>query len=153
MAIKIKSKIEQNTETIEYTTTPDLTAEDLTYTQVEELNQLIEMSDQIQKLKKTLFKSYDKLKASLLEDYMTDAAEDQSLTVETPNGSVTFTERGHVRTITDLELVRAYLGDEAFFKIATVKLSDIDKYLTESQRQKVLEQTQTGYRKVVATKK
>ena len=52
---------------------------------------------------------------------------------------------GSKRLITNLPKVRKILGDKAFMGIATVKLKDIDQYLTEEQQEEVIttERTQT----------
>lgn len=48
--------------------------------------------------------------------------------------------------ITDMHLTHQYLGDDLFFKVAKVTLSDLKKYLTPDQLAQVLDQD-TGYTK------
>lgn len=54
--------------------------------------------------------------------------------------------RGNAREIKDLTEVRKALGDETFFKIAKVTLTDLDKYLTEVQKAALIESKQEGNR-------
>jgi len=51
--------------------------------------------------------------------------------------------RGQSRSISDMGLVREMLGDELFMQLATVRLGDVDNYLTLPQREKVIETTRT----------
>lgn len=48
------------------------------------------------------------------------------------------------RKITDVMAISKFLGVETFAKIASVKLSDVDKYLNPEQIAKVVD-TETGY--------
>ena len=53
-------------------------------------------------------------------------------------------KRGTSRSIKDMALARKFLGSETFMKIATVKLGDLDKYLTGDQREQVTETARTS---------
>lgn len=55
------------------------------------------------------------------------------------------------REITDMEKVKKYLGQKTFMEIATVKLGDIDKYLTLPQRKEVTT-TNRGKRTIKAVR-
>ena len=52
---------------------------------------------------------------------------------------------GSKREITDLPKVRKILGDKAFMGLATIKMKDIDQYLSEEEQAKVIttERTET----------
>lgn len=51
--------------------------------------------------------------------------------------------QGSSRKLIDVEKVRKLVGIDLFRKIGTVALKEIDKYLTEPQREQVLEVTRT----------
>jgi len=53
-------------------------------------------------------------------------------------------KRGTSRSIKALDLVKKFMGVETFMKVATVKLGDVDKYLTGPQREQVIETSRTG---------
>lgn len=50
---------------------------------------------------------------------------------------------GKAREIIDLEKVKKMLGNETFMKLASVKLGDLDKYLTPPQLEQVLKTNRT----------
>lgn len=58
--------------------------------------------------------------------------------------------KGSSRKITDMEKVREFLGDETFFKLASISLKDADAYLTPPQKEEVIttERTKRGYKLV-----
>lgn len=58
--------------------------------------------------------------------------------------------KGSSRKITDMAKIREFLGDETFFKLATVTLKDADAYLTPPQKEDVIatERTKRGYKLV-----
>jgi hypothetical protein len=60
--------------------------------------------------------------------------------------------KGASRSIKDLKGVRKIMGDELFFKVASVTLKDCDAYLTLPQRNQVIETTRTK-RSVKVTKR
>ena len=53
-------------------------------------------------------------------------------------------KRGNSRSIKDMALVKKLMGTDTFMKVATVKLGDIDKYLTLPEREQVLVTARTG---------
>lgn len=53
-------------------------------------------------------------------------------------------KRGKSREITDMALVKKLMGTETFMKVATVKLGDIDKYLTLPEREQVTKTNRTS---------
>lgn len=48
------------------------------------------------------------------------------------------------RKLKNLDLLRTLMGDDVFFKVAKVNISDVEKYLTPEQTVKVIEDD-TGY--------
>lgn len=55
-------------------------------------------------------------------------------------------QMGMKRTIKDIRLVKKVLGDEPFMNLATVKLSDLDKYLSTAELKQVLNSKREGSR-------
>lgn len=53
---------------------------------------------------------------------------------------------GMKRTIKDIRQIREFLGDDPFMNLATVKLSDIDKYLSTAQKAQTLDSKREGSR-------
>ena len=56
--------------------------------------------------------------------------------------------KGSSRSINDMQKVRKMLGDETFFKLATLTLKDVDSYLTPPQKEEVIdvERTKRGFK-------
>lgn len=56
--------------------------------------------------------------------------------------------KGSSRSISDLEKVREFLGDDTFFKLATLTLKDADSYLTPPQKEECIttERTKRGFK-------
>ncbi len=54
-------------------------------------------------------------------------------------------KRGKSREIKDLAKVKKLIGVELFMKLATVKLGDIDNYLTPPQKAEVLKESRTAH--------
>jgi len=65
---------------------------------------------------------------------------------------VTIGARRSKRIITDIQKIATFLGD-TFWSLASVKIGDIDKYLTFSQRNEVLKTTHEDRRGVVVHSK
>lgn len=66
---------------------------------------------------------------------------------------VEFGKKGSKREIIDMGLVKKLLGTELFMQLATVKLKDIDDYMTPPQKEKVLttERTKRSFNVVERT--
>lgn len=47
--------------------------------------------------------------------------------------------QGNSREIKDIEKIKKFLGNKTFMELATIKLGDLDKYLTPPQLEEVLE--------------
>jgi hypothetical protein len=102
-------------------------------------------SEQIAALKATIKSASEKLKAvskpidelqAYIDQMPLDA--DKTLVELGSKYMVTAGVKAKARSITDLALVRTLLGEETFMALATVKLGDLDKYLTPVQLDKVL---------------
>ena len=57
----------------------------------------------------------------------------------------TIGKRGKARAIKDMARVKKLMGAELFMKLATVKLGDIDAYLTPPEKAEVLEESRTAH--------
>lgn len=55
-------------------------------------------------------------------------------------------EKAKKRTVTDLSKIHHFMGDEAFYLIATVPLKKVDDYLNPEQRAEVLLEDKSGSR-------
>ena len=53
-------------------------------------------------------------------------------------------KRGSSRSIKDMALVKVLMGNDLFMKVATVTLKAIDDYLTQPQREQVIETSRSG---------
>lgn len=51
---------------------------------------------------------------------------------------------GSQRKLIDIKGAKKMMGDELFYQVATITLKDLDKYLTEPQRDQVLETERTS---------
>jgi hypothetical protein len=63
-------------------------------------------------------------------------------------GDVSFSARGFERKITNMPKLFELIGEDTFLKIAKVTLTDVDKYLGTAEKDKCLEETLTGPRKI-----
>jgi hypothetical protein len=57
---------------------------------------------------------------------------------------ITIGKKGSSRSIKDMALTKKLLGNELFMKLATVKLGDLDQYMTLPQRAQVIETSRTA---------
>lgn len=88
------------------------------------------------------------IQAKLME-IANDRPADQEVTLMGTKGNgLHFGERAIKRTISDLELVKKFMGQKTFMDVATVGLKAVDDYLTPEQREQVLTVEQTGGRKM-----
>ncbi|WP_266032542.1 hypothetical protein [Brucella intermedia] len=52
--------------------------------------------------------------------------------------------RGTAREVIDMKRVHEILGDELFYKCATITLKDLDAYMIEPQRKEVIKESRTS---------
>lgn len=79
--------------------------------------------------------------ADMIADY--DADPDQKLNIDAAMHRLEAGLVGTSRSIKDLKAVKKMLGEETFMKLASVKLGDLDKYLTPPQLEQVLKTSRT----------
>lgn len=53
---------------------------------------------------------------------------------------------GEKRALTDVKAVHEMLGDEAFYALATISMKDLDSYLNDAQKKKVIVKNRGGSR-------
>lgn len=109
----------------------------------------LETEKRIRKLD-ALLKVQAQLKKELLEFADEVRRDDQELNIKTPSGFVRISGKGKSRRITSMKKVRKILGKELFLKLASVTLSDLDKYMTPDQLEECVEETTAGSRRVKA---
>jgi len=103
-----------------------------------------------QKIELNAFKKLEKKyndNRDTLKSMIPDDAEEGDPVVFTGNKhAVEFSACGNVRTITDMKMLHKKLGDEVFYALATVKLTDLDKYLSVEEQEDFVVTSQTGSR-------
>jgi len=124
----------------------------LEQTSVEELSPLAQIIDRYgaeslkaDKIKKKIKEETAKLKPfKAVETELQEALEDTNFK-DDEDGEINGTEfvlefgpKGTSREVSNVRQVHEMLGDELFYKLASVKLTDLDKYLTLPQREKVI---------------
>lgn len=121
-------------------------------------NQLSESVDQYGDLKGKLDKKLEKLQplqkevAELEKDLLTyvdqhtDPADEMTLAGE--KYEALFGKKGTQSEITDKALVREMLGDELFFELAKINITDLKAYLNPKQLKKVLHEERKSKRRV-----
>jgi glutamate-1-semialdehyde aminotransferase len=95
---------------------------------VDRIVELKKAIDAIAPLQKEFKKLTDDLRAQAMEQ---DPA--HPVVFDGTDHSVLFTEAAKVRKLTDMQAVRKALGNDIFFEVAKVTLTDIDKYLSPEE--------------------
>jgi len=104
--------------------------------------------DPIAKLLASTRSSFDTLKKSIVAEASTNLTPDEGTEVIGVESKLVIGKKAKKRTVTDVAGVHTFLGDEAFFKLATITLGNVDKYLTPSQVESVVSTSQSGSRSV-----
>lgn len=105
------------------------------------LDQVIALEDQVAAAKQFIAE-HDKMRKSLISDILDEAEDvddDEEFEFTSNDGIMEFGKKANNRKIVDMDEVRKLMGPEQFMECASVKLKDIDDYLTPKQREKVLE--------------
>lgn len=98
---------------------------------------------------KLISAKYDTLKKTLLDSIPLDATEFEPYTFTGTAHKVVFSARAKKREVTDMEAAKEALGVELFMKIAKIGLTELDKYLSQEEKDKFIIETQTGPRSCV----
>jgi len=105
-----------------------------------------ELSRRIQELKPTTARA-EQLRKTIQGWYDNEPA-DQSFTAIGRKFSVQVSARANKRSIRDIFKLARVLGRQLFMSIATVRMEDLDRHLTEDQANKLIAVDQTGPRKI-----
>lgn len=100
---------------------------------------IIETNIEIQKAKDP-GKKQASAKKELLDIVEGEYAETEEIIVSGDKGRVKFGECSLTRKLIDVRKAHELLGDEVFYQLASISLSNIDDYLTPAQRAKILEE-------------
>lgn len=79
-----------------------------------------------------------------IEAHYAAKGDDEEFVAEGSNGYIEFGKKGSERKITDMKHVRKVMGDKVFFELAKMNLGDVDKYLTQAERDKCIETSRTA---------
>jgi len=88
-------------------------------------------------------------KKALISAFDTAHDAEESQVYNDGTSVVTVGAKATSRSVKDMHRIRDLLGEEVFMELVSIKLSDVDDYLTPEQRGTVLESNQSGARKVV----
>lgn len=102
----------------------------------------------LDKMQATLGEQEKALKAELLELVNASCDSGEKKEITTGKGKVTVGACATTRKVDDIEKVRDFMGDETFMKLASVKLTDIDKYLVPDQIEEVVKSSTSSTRKI-----
>jgi hypothetical protein len=100
---------------------------------------------------KKIVEEAEKLKKKLVEQLGEGLDPGKARTLAGSAFTAELGEAGNKRELLDVKAVHEILGDEAFYAIAGVGMADLDKYLSEVQKEKVIATTPTGPRKLNIT--
>jgi|OpeIllAssembly_1097287.scaffolds.fasta_scaffold121730_3 hypothetical protein len=95
------------------------------------VDRIIELKKQIDALA-PITKEYDKLTKGLREQAM-EQDPSQPVVFEGTDYSVVFSEATKVRKIDNMMGLKKALGNEVFWEVAKITLTDVDKYLTPNE--------------------
>lgn len=79
----------------------------------------------------------------LANEYLNDKNPDEEFTLNGTHYRAVVGKKGNKREITDLEYIRKRVGPKVFMEIASVKLSDVDNYLTPDEKAKCVKTERT----------
>mgnify|MGYP006421951073 CR=1 FL=1 len=119
------------------------------YAMIDELGALEEeLATLSQKKKKA-----DALKTKIRKALDIGIAPDEDGTEEGQYYRLTFGAKGVERTVADKMPLIEILGESTFVSLANFRLTDLDKYLTEDEKARVITQDRTGSRSLKVSKK
>lgn len=107
------------------------------------VNRVIELSKAIEAVK-PLKKEHDQIVKAILSEVEPEYGATESIQVSGTKGKLQWSQKEMKREITDIKAIHEMLGDESFYKLVSFSLSNVDKYLTPSQKEKVLNVDPSG---------
>jgi hypothetical protein len=99
---------------------------------------------------KAVQKQYDTGRKKLLE-FIPDVPPDMPITFEGSHSVASFAACSKERKITNMKALHKMLGDEVFYKVCSVKLADVDAYLSEDESAAILSE-QFGTTRILTIK-
>lgn len=93
----------------------------------------MELEAKVSKFKATIMKEADELKAQLVDYVNETCAEGQEKEFVLPKGTVKVGKRKSSRALTDKTRAIELLGEDVFMKIASITMTDLDKYLNPEE--------------------
>lgn len=105
---------------------------------VNETTELVEkyvlLKSQVDKMSPVV-KEMEGLKAKLKGLIPADADKEGEVVIPGEYHNIIFGRCAKSRSVTDMRALHQMLGDDLFYAIVSVKLADVDRYLTDSQQQ------------------
>jgi len=95
---------------------------------------------------KPLEKEAGTIKKTLLEKIPKDHPETERYVFEGTDHVAEFSPHSKKRLIMDMVKAREIMGEDLFMKIASVSLTDVDKYLSDEEKVKFIVESDTGPR-------
>lgn len=111
------------------------------------IDQLGAMEAEVEEAKK-LIKQWDAKVKKLREAYNAVGDAEDVLIERGAMFEAELGPRSKSRSVSDIQRVYELMGHDTFLKLASVKLTDIDKYLTPDESAEVLEHSQDGNRPI-----
>lgn len=135
MAVKFVSQEKQSSKTSK--------AKHSEVTQI--VDKMTELRPLYNKAKKTI-KEFDGLKSDLKNFIPPDADPAEPVTFVGTELDGVFTAQSQTRHLTDVRLLHEMLGDDVFYSICKVSLTDVDKYLSEDEQECLVKKQRDGAR-------
>ncbi len=97
-----------------------------------------------------VWQEYEKKKKALIEKVETIMGVQPEETAQLTGLKYicSFSQKANKRTISNIKVAKSALGNEVFFKVAKINLTDLDKYLSEDERAECVTESRTGPRQV-----
>ena len=108
---------------------------------------MVELDTQIQPVK-PLIKEYDEKRKTLASLIPTEAAKDKAYHFLGTNHMVEFSPCSTMKSVSvdNLQVIRKLLGEDVFWQIIKVNVSDLERYLTGEQFETLVVESRTGPR-------
>lgn len=111
----------------------------------EKVEELATLRKQVDELK-AIERAYDTLRKDLLSLVPADWDPTEPFILEGTEHKVVFAPARTIRQVINLPALHKALGDDAFYAIIKVNVTDLDKYLTEAESKAFVEAIQSGIR-------
>lgn len=106
------------------------------------LGQITELKAQLD----PLMKEFSGLESEVLEAVTPGRDQAEKFSIVTNKFVAQISACRKQRRLTDIKKAQQILGNETFYKLAQLKLGDLDKYLTDEEKEEIIEQDYTDKR-------